>query len=80
MRPRIGHSLAAGVAAVVGVNKKYAVPNQRNQTLDIPGIAKLTFNRVTQQRRYISADALVIDAYNSKTTVVIGHSAAGVVG
>jgi hypothetical protein len=77
---KTGVSSSSKVLSVTVGNKKYDVPNQPNQTLDIPGIAKLTFNRVTQQSRYISVDALVINAYSLKSTIIIGHSAAGVVG
>jgi hypothetical protein len=77
---KTGLSSNSKVVSVTVGDKKYDVPNQPNQTLDIPGIAKLTFNRVKQQSRYISVDALVIDAYSLKSTIVIGHSAAGVVG
>jgi hypothetical protein len=77
---KTGVSSSSKVLSVTVGNKKYEVPNQPNQTLDIPGIAKLTFNRVKQQSRYISVDALVINAYSLKSTIVIGHSAAGVVG
>jgi hypothetical protein len=75
-----GVSYNSKVVSVTVGDKTYVVPNQPNQTLDIPGIAKLTFNQVKQQSRYVSVDALVIDAYSLKSTVVIGHAAAGVVG
>jgi hypothetical protein len=75
-----GVSSSSKILSVTVGNKKYDVPNKPNQTLDIPGIAKLTFNRVMQQRRYISVDALVINVYSLKSTIVIGHSAAGVIG
>jgi hypothetical protein len=77
---KTGLSSDSNVAAVTVGDKTYVVPNQPNQTLDIPGIAKLTFNRVKQQSRYISIDALVIEADSLQSTIVIGHSAAGVVG
>jgi hypothetical protein len=77
---KTGLSSSSKVLSITVGNKKYDVPNQPNQTLDIPGIAKLTFNRVTQQSRYISIDALVINADSLKSTIVIGHSAAGVIG
>ncbi|HEY0694787.1 MAG TPA: choice-of-anchor P family protein, partial [Kribbella sp.] len=77
---KTGVSSSSKVVSVTVGNKTYDVPNQPNQTLDIPGIAKLTFNQVKQQSRYVSVDALVIDAYSLKSTVVIGHAAAGVVG
>jgi hypothetical protein len=77
---KTGVSSNSKVLSVTVGNKTYDVPNKPNQTLDIPGIARLTFNRVMQQSRYISVDALVINVYSLKSTIVIGHSAAGVVG
>jgi hypothetical protein len=77
---KTGVSSNSKVLSVTVGNKTYDVPNKPNQTLDIPGIARLTFNRVMQQSRYISVDALVINVYSLKSTIVIGHSAAGVIG
>jgi hypothetical protein len=77
---KIGLASDSKVVSVTVGKKVYTVPNKPNQTLEIPGIAKLTFNQVLRQSRYISVNALVIDVYSLNTTVVVGHSAAGVVG
>jgi hypothetical protein len=61
-------------------DKTYNVPSQPNTTLEIPGVAKLTFNQVVRQQRYVSVNALVIDVYKVNTRIVVGHSAAGVIG
>ncbi len=73
------HSSASLVSIKVG-NKSYKVPTGENATLDIPGVAKLTFNQVVRQSRYISVNALVVDVYSLDTKIVVGHSAAGVIG
>jgi len=67
------------IASIKVGGKTYAVPTGENKTLNIPGIASLTFNKVLRQKRYIEVDALVIDVYSLNTKVVVGHSAAGVV-
>jgi hypothetical protein len=43
--------------------------------LDIPGVAKLTFNQMLRQQRYIEVNALVIDVYSLNTKVIVGHPA-----
>jgi hypothetical protein len=48
---KTGVSSSSKVLSVTVGNKTYDVPNQPNQTLDIPGVAELTINRVTQQSR-----------------------------
>jgi hypothetical protein len=77
---KVGISSTSSVASVKVGNKTYQVATGPNATLDIPGIAKLTFNQVVRQSRYVSVNALVIDVYSLNTKVVIGHSAAGVIG
>jgi len=77
---KVGVTSSSNVVSVKVGNKVYNVPNKPNTTLEIPGIAKLTFNQVMRQSRYISVNALVIDVYSLNTKVVVGHSAAGVIG
>lgn len=77
---KVGLASDSKVVSVTVGKKVYTVPNKPNQTLDIPGIARLTFNQVQRQSRYISVNALVIDVYSLNTKVVVGHSAAGVIG
>ncbi|MEU4193458.1 choice-of-anchor P family protein [Kribbella sp. NPDC026611] len=74
-----GVSSSARIASITVGHKTYAVPTKENSTLNIPGIARLTFNQVMRQQRYIEVNALVIDVYSLNTRVVVGHSAAGVV-
>ncbi|WP_427885836.1 choice-of-anchor P family protein [Kribbella sp. GL6] len=76
---KAGVSSSSTIASIKVGNKTYAVPTGENKTLDIPGIARLTFNQVLRQKRYIAVNALVIDVYSLNTKVVVGHSAAGVV-
>lgn len=76
---KAGVSSSSSIASIKVGGKTYNVPTGENATLDIPGIAKLTFNQVMRQKRYISVNALVIDVYSLNTKVVVGHSAAGVV-
>jgi hypothetical protein len=75
-------SLASDSKVVsVSVGKKvYTVPNKPNTTLVIPGIAKLTFNQVVRQSQYILVNALVIEVPALNAKVIVGHSAAGVLG
>ncbi|GAA0599451.1 hypothetical protein HPO96_21880 [Kribbella sandramycini] len=77
---KFGVSSTSSIASIKVGNKVYPVKTGQNATLDIPGIAKLTFNQVVKQQRYIAVNALVIDVYSLNTKVVVGHSAAGVVG
>jgi hypothetical protein len=70
----------SNIASITVNGKTYPVKTGVNSTLDIPGIAKLTFNQVKKQQRYISVNALVIDVYSLNTKVVVGHAAAGVIG
>ena len=74
-----GVSSSSSIASIKVGNKTYPVKTGANQTLDIPGVARLTFNQVLRQKRYISVNALVIDVYSLNTKVIVGHSAAGVV-
>ncbi|MFD7160373.1 choice-of-anchor P family protein [Kribbella sp. NPDC059898] len=76
---KAGVSSSSTIASIKVGGKTYAVPTGENKTLDIPGIARLTFNQVMRQKRYIEVNALVIDVYSLNTKVVVGHSAAGVV-
>jgi hypothetical protein len=76
---KAGVSSSSTIASIKVGGKSYAVPTGENKTLDIPGIARLTFNQVMRQKRYISVNALVVDVYSLNTKVVVGHSAAGVV-
>jgi len=76
---KAGVSSSSTIASIKVGGKTYAVPTGENKTLNIPGIASLTFNKVLRQKRYIEVDALVIDVYSLNTKVVVGHSAAGVV-
>jgi hypothetical protein len=77
---KVGLNSSSNVVSIKVGNKSYNVPTEPNTTLDIPGIAKLTFNQVLRQSRYISVNALVIDVYSLNTKVIVGHSAAGVIG
>ncbi|QNE20566.1 hypothetical protein F1D05_24960 [Kribbella qitaiheensis] len=77
---KIGLNYSSDVVSVRVGDKVYAVPNKPNATLNIPGIAKLTFNQVVRKDRFISVNALVIDVYSLNTKVIVGHSAAGVIG
>jgi hypothetical protein len=77
---KVGVTSSSNVVSIKVGNKVYNVPTEPNTTLEIPGIAKLTFNQVMRQSRYISVNALVIDVYSLNTKVVVGHSAAGVIG
>jgi hypothetical protein len=77
---KVGLNSSSSVASVRVGDKVYNVPTEPNTTLDIPGVAKLTFNQVVKQQRYIAVNALVIDVYSLNTKVVVGHSAAGVIG
>ncbi|TDO58069.1 hypothetical protein EV651_110103 [Kribbella sp. VKM Ac-2571] len=74
-----GVSSSSTIASIKVGGKSYAVPTGENKTLDIPGIARLTFNQVMRQKRYIEVNALVVDVYSLNTKVVVAHSAAGVV-
>ncbi|MGZ0148838.1 choice-of-anchor P family protein [Kribbella sp. WER1] len=76
---KAGVSSSSSIASIKVGNKTYPVKTGENQTLDIPGVAKLTFNQVMRQKRYIEVNALVVDVYSLNTKVVVGHSAAGVV-
>jgi hypothetical protein len=76
---KAGVSSSSSIASIRVGNKVYPVKTGENATLDIPGVAKLTFNKVLRQKRYIEVDALVVDVYSLNTKVVVGHSAAGVV-
>jgi hypothetical protein len=75
-----GVKSSSSIASIRVGNKVYNVPTEANTTLEIPGIAKLTFNQVKKQQRYISVNALVIEVYSLNTKLIVGHSAAGVVG
>lgn len=77
---KVGLNSSSNVASIRVGKKSYPVPSEPNTTLDIPGVAKLTFNQVVKQSRYISVNALVIDVYSLNTKVIVGHSAAGVIG
>ena len=77
---KVGVTSSTNVDSIKVGNKVYPVSTDPNSTLEIPGIAKLTFNQVVRQSRYISVNALVIEVYSLNTKVVVGHSAAGVVG
>jgi hypothetical protein len=77
---KVGLNSSSSIASVRVGDKVYNVPTEPNTTLDIPGIAKLTFNQVMRQSRYISVNALVIDVFGLNTQVIVGHSAAGVIG
>ncbi|GAA1594580.1 hypothetical protein GCM10009789_55790 [Kribbella sancticallisti] len=77
---KVGLNSSSNVVSIKVGNKSYNVPTEPNSTLDIPGVAKLTFNQVVRQSRYISVNALVIDVYSLNTKVIVGHSAAGVIG
>ncbi|TDU88950.1 hypothetical protein EV138_2503 [Kribbella voronezhensis] len=77
---KVGLAYSSDVVSIRVGNKVYSVPNQPNATLNIPGIAKLTFNQVVRKDRFISVNALVIDVYSLNTKVIVGHSAAGVIG
>jgi hypothetical protein len=74
-----GVSSSSTIASIKVGGKTYAVPTGENKTLEIPGIARLTFNQVMRQKRYISVNALVVEVQGLNTKVVVGHSAAGVV-
>ena len=76
---KAGVSSSSSIASIKVGNKTYPVAVGENKTLDIPGVAKLTFNQVVRQKRYIEVNALVVDVYSLNTKVVVGHSAAGVV-
>jgi hypothetical protein len=77
---KVGLNSHSTIASIKVGNKVYPVKTGENAELEIPGIAKLTFNQVLRQSRYISVNALVIDVYSLNTKVVVGHSAAGVIG
>ncbi|MEV6411258.1 choice-of-anchor P family protein [Kribbella sp. NPDC051718] len=77
---KVGIHSSSSVASIQVGNKTYQVATGPNAVLDIPGVAKLTFNQVVRQSRYVSVNALVIDVYSLNTKVVLGHSAAGVIG
>jgi hypothetical protein len=77
---KVGLDWSGSIVSIKVGNKSYAVPNKPNSTLDIPGVAKLTFNQVIKQQRYVAVNALVIDVYSLNTKVIVGHSAAGVIG
>ncbi|ADB30090.1 hypothetical protein Kfla_0985 [Kribbella flavida DSM 17836] len=77
---KVGLTSSSSVASIKVGNKTYPVKTGENAELEIPGVAKLTFNQVVRQQRYISVNALVIDVYSLNTKVVVGHSAAGVIG
>ncbi|MER7244572.1 choice-of-anchor P family protein [Kribbella sp. NPDC000426] len=76
---KAGVSSSSTIASIRVGGKSYAVPTGENKTLEIPGIARLTFNQVMRQKRYISVNALVVEVQGLNTKVVVGHSAAGVV-
>jgi hypothetical protein len=77
---KVGLDWTGTIASIKVGHKTYNVPNKPNSTLDIPGVAKLTFNQVVKQQRYVAVNALVIDVYSLNTKVIVGHSAAGVIG
>jgi hypothetical protein len=77
---KVGLHSSSSIASIRVGKKTYQVATGPNATLDIPGVAKLTFNQVVRQSRYVSVNALVIDVYSLNTKVVLGHSAAGVIG
>jgi hypothetical protein len=77
---KVGLDSSSSIASIRVGNKAYPVKTGPNATLDIPGVAKLTFNQVVKQQRYIAVNALVIDVYSLNTKVIVGHSAAGVIG
>jgi hypothetical protein len=77
---KVGLDYSGDVVSIRVGQKVYSVPNKPNSTLDIPGIARLTFNQVVRKDRWISVNALVIDVYSLNTKVILGHSAAGVIG
>ncbi|MET9314489.1 choice-of-anchor P family protein [Kribbella sp. NPDC003505] len=76
---KAGVSSSSSIASIKVGNKTYPVKTGENQTLEIPGVARLTFNQVMRQKRYISVNALVVEVPGLNTKVVVGHSAAGVV-
>lgn len=76
---KAGVSSSSTIASIRVGGKSYAVPTGENKTLVIPGVAKLTFNQVMRQARYISVNALVVEVPGLNTKVVVAHSAAGVV-
>src|SRR6266536_5505777 len=73
-------SSSSSIASLRVGDRVYNVPTQPNTVVEIPGVAKLTFNQVLRQQRYISVNALVIDVYKVNTRIIVGHSAAGVIG
>jgi len=77
---KFGTTSSSNIASIKVGEKVYAVPTEPNTTLEIPGIATLTFNQVLKQSRYVSVNALVIQVHGLNTKVVLGHSAAGVIG
>lgn len=77
---KVGLDWSGSIASIRVGNKVYPVKTGPNATLDIPGVAKLTFNQIVKQQRYIAVNALVIDVYSLNTKVIVGHSAAGVIG
>ncbi|TDO34378.1 hypothetical protein EV643_12772 [Kribbella sp. VKM Ac-2527] len=77
---KFGTHSSSSIASIKVGKKVYNVPTEPNTTLEIPGIATLTFNEVVKQSRYVSVNALVIRVHGLNTKVVVGHSAAGVIG
>jgi hypothetical protein len=77
---KVGLASHSDIVSIRVGDKVYDVPTAPNSTLVIPGIAKLTFNQVIKGSRYIAVNALVVDVFALNTKVVVGHSAAGVVG
>jgi hypothetical protein len=67
------------LSLVVG-NRVIPVPQAPNKTIDIVGIASITFNKVVRHGNNISVTALVINIKGLNTTVNIAHSEAGIVG
>ena len=50
---KVGLNSSSSVASIKVGNKVYQVATGENAALDIPGVAKLTFNQVVRQSRYI---------------------------
>lgn len=61
-------------------DKIIPVPQVPNKTVDVLGIATITFNKVVKKGNSIAVTALVIKVHGLNTTVNIAHSEAGIVG
>lgn len=59
--------------------KEVPVPKAPNQEITIPGVGKLTFNKVSKQTGYVSVTAVTIELTAVDTVLELGHAESGII-